>query len=80
MTFQSAVIGILLLAGVGTVPPYALYGRTLTPAGAEGETLLAWVEAGSASGSAAGGQGDRIIRTLNRGPARDCRTCGMPPR
>jgi hypothetical protein len=80
MKLHAAVIVLLLLAAVATVPSYGLYGGTMDPAKGGAKTLLAWSDARSAGGAAAGGRGEAVLRSLNQAPSRDCRTCGTPPR
>ena len=72
MMARFAVIGILLLAAVATVPPYGFYGGTWTPSARNVE-----LAPGKAGGSGAGGQPGRAgLDRSRRTVARDCRACG----
>lgn len=69
MNLHSGVVSLLLFAAVLTVPPYGLFGGTLSPAARAGAGTWSKPDARSAGGSAAGG-------VRNGSAPRDCRGCG----
>ena len=75
MNFRSGVVGLILLSGLFTVSPYAIYGGSIqAPGRIEQALALAGPGEGSAAGSAAGGRQDISTR------APDCRSCARKGR